>query len=139
MPELIIQMDASKTELGAVCKRVKTGESWPLQEQKNHISVLGLLTVRFAIVTFTWEKSVRTTDLQIDNFTGFTYLLKMGGTSLELPQIFKEIWHCLLVSQITITAEYLQSSLNQFFFLNFFYIIDSFTICKSHLNVNLFS
>ena len=76
-------------------------------------NVLGLTAVKLAILTFTKGKSVTSIHLQIDNMTTLCYLVKMGGTrSPELLQVAKEIWDYLLANGITVTAEYLPSSLN---------------------------
>ena len=50
---------------------------------------------------------------QIGNTTTLSYLVKMGGTKNNyLIELAKEMWKYLLLHGITITAEYLQSSIN---------------------------
>ena len=58
MPQLIIQMDASKTSWGAVCQGNTTGGTWSYQERTKHINVVELIVVKLAILTFTKGKSV---------------------------------------------------------------------------------
>ena len=70
MPQLIIQMDASKAGWGggwAVCQRTTTGETWSYQGRAKHINVLELIAVKLAILTITRGKSVTAIRLQIDN------------------------------------------------------------------------
>ena len=52
---------------------------------------------------------------QIDNTKVLSYLVKMGGGATKnkyLIELAKEIWEYLLHREITITAEYLPSSMN---------------------------
>ena len=69
MPQLIIQMDASKAGWGAVCQGTATRGTWSYQERTKHINVLELTAVKLAILTFTKGKSVTAIHLQIDNIT----------------------------------------------------------------------
>ena len=78
--------------------------------------MLELLAVKLALLTYLKDQTRKIIHLQIDNMTALSYLVKMGGgggtRNQELIQISKEIWDFLLSRQITITAEYLPSSLN---------------------------
>ena len=113
MLQLIIEMNASKTGLGAVCQGTTTKGTWSYQERTKHINVLELIAVKLEILTFTKGKSVTAIYLQMDNMTALSYLVKMRGTrSPELLQVAKEIWDYLLANRIAVTAEYLRSSLN---------------------------
>ena len=82
-------MDASKKVWGAVCQGSPTGGEFK-QFQMNAIH------------------------FQIDNTTALSYLVKMGGGTKNkyLIELAKEIWKYLLHHGITITAEYLPSSMN---------------------------
>ena len=83
------------------------------EEQLLHINLLELKAVKLALLIFNKPKSLKTVHLQIDNTTALLYLEKMGGTGNQtLLKLSKEIWQYLLKHQITITTEYLPSSLN---------------------------
>ena len=86
---------------------------WSVQEMKYNISILELLAVKLAILTFTKYRDVKAIHLQVDNVVALTYLKKMGGSqNLKMVELAKEIWKYLLKWGITITAEYLPSKLN---------------------------
>ena len=58
-------------------------------------------------------KFFKAVQFQIDNTTALLNLVKMEGTRNQmLLKLSKEIWQYVLKYQITITAEYLPSSLN---------------------------
>ena len=112
--QVLIQTDASRKGWGAVCQGMSTGEGKrSKEEQLLHINVLELKAVKLALLTFNKQKSLKAVHFQIDNTTALLYLVKMGGTGNQmLLKLSKEIWQYLLKHQITITAEYLPSSLN---------------------------
>ena len=51
LPQVVMQIDASKTGWGATCKGVRTGGAWSKEEQKLHINILELLAVKLALIT----------------------------------------------------------------------------------------
>ena len=56
---------------------------------------------------------MKTIHFQKDNTTALSYLVKMGGPKNKyLLELAKEVWKYLLHHRITITAEYLSSSIN---------------------------
>ena len=64
-------------------------------------------------MTLSKQKSLKAVHFQIENTTAVLYLVKIGGTGNQMLQkLSKEIWQYLLKHQITVTAEYLPSSLN---------------------------
>ena len=78
-----------------------------------HINLLGLKSVKLALLTLSKQKSLKAVHFQIENTTAVLYLAKIGGTGNQMLQkLSKEIWQYLLKHQITVTAEYLPSSLN---------------------------
>ena len=92
---------------------MSTWGKWSEKDENLHINVLELIAAEFEILTFTKGKSNIATQLQIDNKTALSYLLKMGGThNKELLHISKSIWSYLLSKQIAMSAEYLPSALN---------------------------
>ena len=73
-PNLVIQMDASKSGWGVFCNEVSTGEKWS-EKENLHINVLEVITAKFAILTFTKGQSNIAIHLQIENKTALSYLL----------------------------------------------------------------
>ena len=110
---MTIQTDASLAGWGAHCQGMKTG-AWTQEETFFHINVLELKAVYLGLLTFTTNRKPSHIHFQIDNTCAIAYLLKMGGTQNRcMTDIAKKIWEYLLQYEITITAEYLPSALNQ--------------------------
>ena len=57
---------------------------WAKKEQDLHINQLELLVIKFAILTITKMWKMSAIHIQVDNMTGLSYLLKMGGTNADL-------------------------------------------------------
>ena len=93
--QVLIQTDASIKGWGATCQGISTGSQWSKEEQLLHIAPLN----------FNKQKSLKAVHFQIDNTAALLYLQM-------LLKLSKEIWQHLSKPQITITAEYLPSSLN---------------------------
>ena len=54
---LIIQTDASNQGWGAVCQNVKIGGYWSESEKQNHINLLELLAITFAVKSYLKQES----------------------------------------------------------------------------------
>ena len=99
--------------LGAICRGVRTGGQWSKKEQGRHINQLGVLVIKFAILTVAKIWKMSTMHILVESMAALSYLLKIGGTKSPDPmQISKEIWDFLLGQGITITAEHLPGNLN---------------------------
>lgn len=85
-PAVIIQSDASKKGWGAVCEKMCIGGIWLSGESQNHINVLELLAVTYAVKAFLKEKSDLQVLVQTDNKTAMTYINKMGGNPIRSMQ-----------------------------------------------------
>lgn len=72
-PAVIIQIDASKKGMGYNMQESAHRES------QNHINVLELLAVAYAVKAYLKEKSDLQVLVQTDNKTDMTYINKMGG------------------------------------------------------------
>ena len=59
---------------------METGGKWSVEERKLHINIVELLAVKNAILAFTKEKTINAIQIQTDNTTALSYLLKMGDT-----------------------------------------------------------
>ena len=70
LDQVLIQTDASKNGLGAVCKGLHTGGLQSKEEQLLYINVVELITIKIALLTI---------HFQIDNKTAIFNLLKMAG------------------------------------------------------------
>ena len=77
--DMYMTTDASQTGWGASCQGQSTGGPWSREEQKLHINVLELKSIKLALLTFTKFRKINHLHLQIDNMTALSYLLKMGG------------------------------------------------------------
>lgn len=105
-PAVIIQSDASKKGWGAVCEKMCIGGIWLSGESQNHINVLELLAVTYAVKAFLKEKSDLQVLVQTDNKTAMTYINKMGGTqSAQCNQIALYLWEWCLQRNIIIRAD----------------------------------
>ena len=100
--------------MGSYCHDQKTGGPWTSQEKKDHINVLELRAVKYAILTFSrLHPKSQSIHIQMDSIIVLSYLVKMRGTRNKyLTVLSQEIWGCLLSKEITITAEYLPGLLN---------------------------
>ena len=111
--QMCMQTDASRKGWGASCQGVSTGGKWSEKERTYHINILELIAVKLALLTFINQVRGKNLHLQVDNMTALSYILKQGGTgNVVLLETAKEIWKIILEQGITITAEYLPSSLN---------------------------
>ena len=113
-PQITISVDASLEGWGAYCPGQKTGGPWTSQEKKDHINVLELRAVKYAILTFSrLHPKSQSIHIQMDSIIVLSYLVKMRGTRNKyLTVLSQEIWGSLLSKEITITAEYLPGLLN---------------------------
>ena len=76
-PQVIIQIDASRSGREAVCDWLQTSGQWSKEERTLHINVVELLAIKLALFYFTKGKSRKTIHFQINNKAAFSYLLKV--------------------------------------------------------------
>ena len=90
--QILMQTDASNKGWGAVCQGIRTRGLWSKREQEYHINLLELLAIKFAFLTFGKMMDFKSVDIQVDNQSALSYLLKMGGTKgQEFLRVSKEI------------------------------------------------
>ena len=77
--KIVIQSYASKKGWGKYCQKVSTGGQWSLLESKVDISVLELLAVKLALLTFSEIFNLRSIHFQVNNMSALLHLMKMGG------------------------------------------------------------
>jgi hypothetical protein len=107
-PDLVITTDASKKGWGAECSGMTTQGLWSPEEAKEHINVLELKAVLFAVKGFVKHKNPTHVHFRVDNTVAVANINKKGGTkSTPLLEVTKELWSFCLQRQITITAEHL--------------------------------
>ena len=110
--KIVIQSYASKKGWGKYCQKVSTGGQWSLLESKVDISVLELLAVKLALLTFSEIFNLRSIHFQVNNMSALLHLMKMGGIqNKEMIAISKEILEFALSREIMITAKYLPGRL----------------------------
>jgi len=96
--------------LGASClgNKLRTGGPWSFQEKQNHINYLELKAVHLAIMTFTYNKEIKSIHVQMDNIAALAYLVKMGEThNQDMVNLIKKRFRITCCPKSTITAEYL--------------------------------
>ena len=100
--------------LGVYCQGQKTGWIWTSQKKNDHINVLELRAVKYAILTFCrLHLKTQSIHIQMESIVALSYLEKMGGTrNKSVTVLSKEICDYLLVKEIKINAEYLPRLLN---------------------------
>ena len=97
-PQIAISTNSSLEGWGAYFQGQKTGSPWASQEKKDHINVLELRAVKYAILTFSClYLKVQSKHIQMDSIVALSCLVKMGGTrNKSLTVLSKEIWDYLL-------------------------------------------
>jgi hypothetical protein len=113
VPDLIITTDASKKGWGAVCGGVTTQGLWSAQESVEHINVLELKAVLFAVKGYVKSDKAAHVHIRLDNTGAVANINKKGGTkSKPLLKVTQELWEFCLKRQITLTAEHLPGVYN---------------------------
>jgi hypothetical protein len=79
-PTVSICSDASLSGWGAVCRVVRTGGPWTMDESHCHINKLELLAALKALQGFTSATSNTSVEIKIDNTTAVSYINKLGDT-----------------------------------------------------------
>jgi hypothetical protein len=112
-PDMIITTDASKKGWGAECSGVTTQGLWAKEEATQHINVLELKAVLFAVKGFVKEKTPTHIHVRIDNTVAVANINKKGGTkSKPLLEVTRDLWEFCLQRQIMLTAEHLPGVTN---------------------------
>ena len=116
-PDLILSSDAAKGRKGgwgAHCGQISSGGLWQSWEKEEHINVLEMKVALIALKTFVKGTHLKSVHLLIDNQGALAHIVKMGRpTNRTLITLAKEIWSFLNQKGITLTAEYIPSSLNK--------------------------
>ena len=112
--QALLQTDVSLTGWGAVWEGMKTGGTWNQQERRMHIIEMELLALKLVLETFLKAQEIKSLHTQMDKIVTLTYFLKMGDTkNLQMVCLSKQIRKLLLRKKVTVTVEYLPSTLNK--------------------------
>lgn len=108
---LQMETDASMTGWGAVCDNQKAAGFWTARVSSMPSNYRELMAVMMALNSFTFPRDIR---LQVltDNITTAAYINHLGGPCKNLSQLAREIWLTAHKKGLTLTAKYLQGSLN---------------------------
>ena len=104
-PDLVIEMDAPLSGCGDRCQELCTGGLWSVEEQKMHINTLELLSVFFAIKTFSKGKDC--CNIQTDNMTAKAYINHRGTHLQTLNSMATQLWKWCLDHQVHLIVEYI--------------------------------
>ena len=79
--QITISTDASLEGWEAYCQGQKTGGPWTSQGKKDHIDVLELRAVSYAILTFSrLHPKAQSIHIQMESIVALSYLVKRGDT-----------------------------------------------------------
>ena len=107
-PDLVIETDASRQGWGAAMGAMTVRGHWTEAEQEEHINVLELRAVLFAVQALCSAKSNMHLHIKADNITAVAHINKMGGTrSDRCVQVTTELWEFCLERKLLLSAEYL--------------------------------
>ena len=81
MPDLMLFTDASRQSWGAIMGDRKITAPWSPKEQKEHINVLELRAIFYALKHLEEVVRGRTVAIFADNTTALSYIRKQGGTN----------------------------------------------------------
>ena len=107
-----IYTDASELGWGATDTVTTANGRWTIAEQTQHINVLELMAIKFAVLSFitTGYTHIR---IMSDNATSIAYINKMGGTkSSKCDKIAREVWDVCIQHHCWISAAHIPGTKN---------------------------
>ena len=113
-PDIELSTDASSSGgWGAACLSESAGGRWSVAEQGQHINVLELLAVEYALKSFEGLIKGKHVKVLSDNSCAVAYLTHMGGSqSPQCNRVTKRIWLWAKQRQIWITVSHIPGKLN---------------------------
>lgn len=113
-PDVVINTDASKVGWGAkVSQGEETAGIWSKSESANHINILELLAIRFALSSLLSSKCSIHVKIMCDNTTAVNYISAMGGTkSVECNALAHEIWEWAIERNIWLSTAHIPGVCN---------------------------
>ena len=115
-PTVFVESDASMEGFGAKCRGICMNGRWTDSEKENHINVLELLAVFYALKGFARKFAFENVHIRIscDNTTTVAYLNHMGGSkSQKCNELAKQIWMWCIKRNIWIPTVHLAGILNK--------------------------
>ena len=114
-PDIFMETDSSNEGFGAKCMNTCINGRWSLDEKKNHINVLEMLAIFYALKAFDRQTKLDDKHIRIscDNTTAVAYLNNMGGSkSPACNKVAKDIWFWCMSRNIWISVVHLAGRLN---------------------------
>ncbi len=110
--ECQVWTDASNTGWGCVYEDRECSGTWDPLTALKHINFKELLTVLFALKSYSPLLQGKSVQLLSDNMTTVAYLNNMGGPVSELTMLAERIWAVALEQQITLQAKHVSGVSN---------------------------
>ena len=106
-PDFDLYADASELGWGAHANDTQTGGRWTLRESQDHINVLELRAIYFALKSFCIHDNLHV-KIFTDNTTALAYVKHMGGVrSVECHKVAQLIWNFCEAHSIWITIAHI--------------------------------
>jgi hypothetical protein len=112
IPEVQIICDASPFGFGAICGSWKAAGFWSNQVANRPQNAREMMAILTAVHTFGPRLKNKSVQVVTDNISAMAYINHMGGPSLELTNLAKNIWATANQFGIRLTATYLAGCLN---------------------------
>eukprot|EP00794_Sanderia_malayensis_P014639 gene14639-16158_t len=110
--DLTLYTDASHKGWGATDGTTPTGGRWH-EEDLDHINVLELKAIKFAILAFCRGKQFQHIRIMSDNTTAIAYINNMGGTKSKTCNILaQEIWQICISQNSWLSAAHIPGNIN---------------------------
>ena len=111
--DLVITTDSSSLGWGAECQGLTTQGRWSQTKSQQHVNVLELQAIDFAVRAFARNRTYSHIHIRTDNTTALAQISKMGGTrSARLLQVCQGLWNFCLESSNILTAGHIPGAEN---------------------------
>lgn len=112
-PQAVVQTDASLAGWGFVFQDKKVGGRWNESEKVEHINVLELKAIHFAITSLKDEICGKHVKILTDSSTAVCYLANMGGVrSDKCDMIAKMIWFWCIENNVWLSCSHIPGKEN---------------------------
>ncbi|WAR23038.1 LOW QUALITY PROTEIN: hypothetical protein MAR_036707 [Mya arenaria] len=112
-PTKILETDASLQGWGAKLGKQKTGGRWTTVEKQDHINVLELLAIFYALKAFKQDLEGLNIKVLCDNTTAVNYVNNMGGIVSEKgDSVSLKIWEWCVQHDIWLSCSHIAGKLN---------------------------
>lgn len=112
-PSMSIQTDSSTLGWGMVCDGQKAGGRWTNDEKKNHINVLELMAIHFALQSLSDKIMNKHVQILSDSSTAVCYVNNMGGVrSPACNDVSRKIWLLCMEKNAWVSCAHIPGKLN---------------------------